>query len=88
MNPSPKLRSSSAPLGQGYYFARLAAPHPLEPERCPRTRYLNSVDADPEVESWHARQHLAGNAPTSCRLLIHWLTGRSRTPTGSRACSG
>ncbi|TDW31222.1 putative bifunctional diguanylate cyclase/phosphodiesterase [Cryobacterium psychrophilum] len=70
------------PLGALAYhlkFARLAAPHPLELDRCPLTRFLHEANASAEVEAWHAQQHEApGIHPGSSKFLIDWLTPHIR----------
>ncbi len=65
------------PLGALAYhwqFARLAASHPLQQDRCPLTQFLDEQEATEEVKSWHALQHAPeGMHPAPSRFLIHWL---------------
>lgn len=70
------------PLGALAYhmkFARLAAPHPLELDRCPLTRFINEANAFAEVKRWHAQQHeIPGMHSGSSQFLIDWLTALIR----------
>ncbi|MHA7208528.1 putative bifunctional diguanylate cyclase/phosphodiesterase [Arthrobacter sp. MDT1-65] len=79
-------------LAYHWQFARLAAPHPLPPEECPLTLFLQGTDAGPDVESWHALQHSPRHiCETSSRSLIHWFTQRvtaAGRSTGGGAPSG
>jgi diguanylate cyclase (GGDEF)-like protein/PAS domain S-box-containing protein len=66
-------------LAYHWQFARLAAPHPLEPGLCPLTRFLTINAAPPEVTAWHERQHAPQGAhPASSRLLTRWFTHHIR----------
>lgn len=80
------LRSHRSPiqtplgaLAYHWQFARLAAPHPLDLDRCPLTRFIASEDESENVRDWHARQHgPTGMHPASSRFLIDWLTAHIR----------
>ncbi|WP_159620643.1 putative bifunctional diguanylate cyclase/phosphodiesterase [Arthrobacter zhaoguopingii] len=75
------IQTSLGALAYHWQFARLAAPHPLELQRCPLTRFIDDTGAAAEVKAWHALQHSqTGMHPASSRLLIDWLTHRIRTP--------
>ncbi|MCU1633894.1 MAG: hypothetical protein JWM61_2546 [Micrococcaceae bacterium] len=82
----PNLHRSSirTPLGALAYhwqFARLAAPHPLELEHCPLTRFVRSIGTTSEAEPWHALQHSAQQMhPASSQYLIQWLTEQIHAP--------
>ncbi|MDI3243063.1 EAL domain-containing protein [Arthrobacter sp. AL08] len=85
------LAPIQTPLGALAYhwqFARLAAPHPLELERCPMTRFIHAADASAEVKTWHSHQHdISGLHPGSSQFLIGWLTPqiREHSPQDSHA---
>jgi diguanylate cyclase (GGDEF)-like protein/PAS domain S-box-containing protein len=82
----PHLHRSpiQTPLGALAYHwqsVRVAAPHPLDLEHCPLTRFIHDTDtsADEEaradVETWHALQHTPqGVHPAAGQLFIKWLT--------------
>ncbi|AOT04290.1 hypothetical protein ASPU41_14155 [Arthrobacter sp. U41] len=76
------LSPIQTPLGALAYhwqFARLAAPHPLELDRCPLTHFIHDANASAEVNPWHAQQHeIPGIHPDSNQFLIDWLTRQIR----------
>ncbi|MBG6226616.1 diguanylate cyclase (GGDEF)-like protein/PAS domain S-box-containing protein [Arthrobacter sp. CAN_A2] len=89
------LRTPLGALAYHWQFVRLAAPHPLNLDQCPLTHFIHTtstdtdtspetcltIDAGPDVESWHELQHTPqGVHPTSSRRLIDWLTHLTPTP--------
>ncbi|WP_334685753.1 hypothetical protein, partial [Arthrobacter sp. CAN_A2] len=100
------IQTSLGALAYHWQFARLAAPHPLDVEQCPLTRFIRrpaidpeasrdagseaaweietapEIEADTEIEAWHALQHAPqGMHAVSSRLLIDWLTHQIYPPT-------
>jgi diguanylate cyclase (GGDEF)-like protein/PAS domain S-box-containing protein len=74
------LRTPLGALAYHWNFARLAAPHPLAVNQCPLTQFFRTMNAGPDLESWHARQHTTQSVnPVASRLLIDWLTDHIRT---------
>lgn len=83
------VRTPLGALAHHWQFARLAAPHPLELDRCPLTPFLDEAKATVQVKTWHSHQHeTPGIQPRSSQLLIAWLTSliRENSPqeSGSR----
>lgn len=77
-------------LAYHWHYARLAAPHPVELQKCPVTHFINTaraseeseVEVEVEVEAWHAQQHsVTGLQPGSSQLLIDWLTRKIQVQT-------
>ncbi|MUK00670.1 EAL domain-containing protein [Vibrio cholerae] len=72
-----RLQTPLGALAYHWQFARLAAPHPLELESCPLTRFIhdNATTDAKEVGSWHALQHTPSKIdPAPSQLLRTWLT--------------
>lgn len=73
------LQTPLGALAYHWQVARLAAPHPLEIDRCPLTHFIDDANVSAEVNSWHAQQHgLPGIHPGSSQFLIDWLTRQIR----------
>jgi diguanylate cyclase (GGDEF)-like protein/PAS domain S-box-containing protein len=92
----PHLHRSpiKTPLGALAYHwqsARVAAPHPLDLEHCPLTRFIRDTYRDSgagtcvEVNSWHTLQHTPqGTHSASSQLFIQWLTDLIKPPTSQQ----
>lgn len=73
------IRTPFGALAYHWQFARLAASHPMEIDRCPLTRFIREADASAEVKTWHSHQHeISGIHPGSSQFLIDWLTPQIR----------
>lgn len=81
------LRTPLGALAYHWQFARLAAPHVLDLERCPLTRFIHEISTNPgftsgsDVDSWHALHHMQeATNPASSGLLTDWLTQLIKSP--------
>ncbi len=76
------LSPIQTPLGALAYhwqFTRLAAPHPLELDRCPLNQFIHEANASTDVQKWHAQQHeIPGMHPGSSQFFIDWITPQIR----------
>lgn len=69
------VRTPLGALAYHWQFARLAAPHPLDLDRCPLTHFINGAASPAEASVWHAQQHRTRTpGPSSSQFLIDWLT--------------
>ncbi|MBT2566231.1 EAL domain-containing protein [Arthrobacter sp. ISL-85] len=71
------INTSLGALAYHWRFARLAAPHPLELDSCPLTRFIHEATAPEELDSWHAHHHQSPRtSPDTSQLLTDWLTAQ------------
>lgn len=78
------LRTFLGALAYHWQYSRLAAPHPLDLDHCPLTRFIDDAQAGQDVAAWHSLQHTPESThPAASRLLIDWLTRHIRVPVAT-----